>query len=211
MRLSPLMRNTYIARHGQDEDNAEGILNGRRNRPLTNLGRNQAKTLAEEIRNLELTFDAVYASPLLRAYETAEIITNTLNISPPLTLESLVEREFGIMAGKPIVDIERICGTDVLKTDTVTYFLSPDGAETFPELLQRATRTLAEIDALHGDGSVLLVTHGDIGKMLYAAYYMLSWEECLTQFHFGNSELLLLSQDSSVSDSHKIRMEQHNH
>ncbi|MBP7769257.1 histidine phosphatase family protein, partial [Candidatus Saccharibacteria bacterium] len=36
----------YIARHGQNKDNAEGILNGHRDRPLTELGRRQAMELA---------------------------------------------------------------------------------------------------------------------------------------------------------------------
>ena len=43
------MLNLYLARHGQDEDNAKGILNGRRDNPLTKLGVNQAKKLAENL------------------------------------------------------------------------------------------------------------------------------------------------------------------
>ena len=49
---STFMLNVYLARHGQDEDNANGILNGRRDMPLTTLGVNQAKELAEKIKSL---------------------------------------------------------------------------------------------------------------------------------------------------------------
>lgn len=67
------MTTIYIARHGQNEDNVRGILNGHRNLPLTDLGRQQARQLARHIKDRELVFDAVYASPLGRAFETAAV------------------------------------------------------------------------------------------------------------------------------------------
>ncbi len=58
--------------------------------------------------------------------------------------------------------------------------------------------------------SILLVTHGDFGKMLYAAYYDIPWEDVLRQFHFGNSEVLLLSKDSSPGKAHVFETKQFN-
>ena len=55
------MTTIYIARHGQNEDNVRGILNGHRDLPLTDLGRQQARQLARHIKDRELVFDAVYA------------------------------------------------------------------------------------------------------------------------------------------------------
>lgn len=205
------MLKIYIARHGQNEDNANGILNGHRDLPLTEIGRQQAIKLAEGIKEAGLTFDAIYASPLSRAYDTAAVVAETLGLSKPEVLPSIIERDFGVMTGKPVSDIERYCGADIVKTNTITYFLSPEGAETFPVLLERGKQALAEVQAKHQDGSVLLVTHGDIGKMLYAAYYNLPWMDILTMFHFGNSELLLLAHDSKAEDAHVIHIEQHNH
>ena len=43
------MLKIYLARHGQDQDNANGILNGQRDEPLTDIGINQAKQLAQKI------------------------------------------------------------------------------------------------------------------------------------------------------------------
>ena len=50
----------------------------------------------------------------------------------------------------------------------------------------------------------------DIGKMIYAAYYGLDWLEVLKLFHFGNSELLELSETSGPGDTHVFNIEQHN-
>ena len=205
------MLNIYLARHGQNEDNAKGILNGHRDFPLTEIGRQQAQVLASGIGQIGVVFDAIYSSPLVRAYETALVVAETLGLSKPEVMQGLIERDFGVMTGKLAVDIEKCCAPEIVKTDTITYFLSPEGAETFPMLLERAQKTLSDIQARHESGSVLLVTHGDFGKMLYASYYGLPWMDILTMFHFGNSELLLLSRDSSPEDSHVVRIEQHNH
>lgn len=48
------MTTIYIARHGQNEDNVHGILNGHRDLPLTDLGRQQARQLARHIKDREL-------------------------------------------------------------------------------------------------------------------------------------------------------------
>ncbi len=204
--------NIYLARHGQNEDNAAGILNGHRDLPLTALGRTQADELAQCVKALGITFERVYTSPLARASETARIVTEALGLDAPEVYSDLIERDFGVMAGQAAADIERLCAPDIIKTDTVTYFLNPNGAETFPELMERAQRVLADLAHRHqGDGNILLVGHGDFGKMLYGAYYRMDWKDSLTKFHFGNSELLVLSPDSVVDEFHAVRIEQHNH
>lgn len=205
------MLKIYIARHGQNEDNANGILNGHRDMPLTSIGERQAHELADGIKVVGLTFDTVYTSPLLRASRTAEVVCKTLGLSKPTVLDSLIERDFGIMTGKLASDIEHLCAPDIVKSETITYFLSPPGAETFPDLLQRASRVLDQIRAQHAGGSVLLVTHGDFGKMLYTSYYSLKWLDMLTMFHFGNCELLLLAEGVNPNEPHVVKIEQYNH
>ncbi len=240
----------YVARHGQDADNANGILNGHRNEPLTDLGRQQAKDVAAKMFDAGFRFStlststssshtkfklsAIYTSPLQRTLHTARIFAdilkdetndernvefihsdNATSASAALILDDLIERDFGIMAGLPTSCIPAICGEDkILKTDTINYFLDPEGAETFPKLIDRAKRLFTQIDELtkelSPDASILLITHGDFGKMLYAAFYDLPWEDVLRQFHFGNSEVLLLSRESSADKAHVFETQQFN-
>ncbi|CAJ1954653.1 unnamed protein product [Cylindrotheca closterium] len=199
----------YLARHGQDEDNAAGILNGHRNQPLTKLGEGQAQSVAAKILQSKLQFDKIYASPLQRAFKTAEILANGKQSVQVMDL--LIERDFGVMAGVPTKEIKERCQGNILQTETISYFLSPEGAETFPELLERGNKVIEDIQSKHkGGGSVLLVTHGDFGKMLYAAYYKLDWMDVLEQFHFGNSEVLLLAEESSPGEAHVFQIQQYN-
>lgn len=168
------MLKIYLARHGQDQDNAMGILNGHRDKPLTDLGISQAHIVADKAKEKNLTFDVIYSSPLKRTFQTASIIGETLKIDNIIKLDGLIERDFGVMTGQAVPDIERMCAPDIIKAEKITYFLSPEGAETFPDLINRGKNLLDNIQTKHQDGSILLVTHGDIGKMIYAAYYNLN-------------------------------------
>ena len=198
----------FIARHGQNEDNVNGILNGHRDLPLTELGRQQARGLGEGIIEAGLEFDAVYSSPLSRALETAEIVSDMLSLPEPTILPELIERDFGVMSGQKASDIEKLCAPDIVKTETITYFLSSEGAETFDDLVERGQRVLDIVRAKHIGGKVLLVCHGDLGKMIYAAATDMPWREVLTGFHFGNAELIDIT---SRDDVRKIKLEQFNH
>lgn len=205
------MTTIYLARHGQNLDNVQGILNGHRDLPLTDLGREQAQTTGEHIKEAELSFSEVYCSPLSRAKETAEIICETLEQMAPVIHSGIIERDFGVMSGRAVADIKKLCAPDIIETDTITYFLAPEGAETFPDLIARAQIVLDELTTKHPDDTLLLVTHGDFGKMMYAAYYGLDWETVLTQFHFGNCELLKLSADTDPDNTQVFQQEQVNH
>lgn len=204
------MLKIFLARHGQDEDNANGILNGRRDLPLTEVGISQAYEVAEKIKEAGIDFDIVLSSPLSRALKTAEIISSVNHFSLPIVENELIERNFGVLSGSEQARIEERCAPDVIKTETVTYFLSPEGGETFPDLLKRARVLLDKLHHRYKDGSILLVTHGDFGKMIYAEYYALDWKDVLRLFHFGNSELLLLSPDSDAGEAHVFTILQHN-
>ncbi len=206
------MLKLYLARHGQNEDNAEGVLNGHRDRPLTEKGMEQAHEVADKIKESGIHFSHILTSPLIRAHTTADIIAKKVNFDGKVEVEPLlIERDFGVMTGVEQKRIEELCAPDILKTATVTYFLSPKNAETFPDLLKRAKKLFSTLKERFQDGDILLVSHGDFGKMLYAAFYDLPWESVLKDFHFGNSELLLMSDDSPPDDTHVFRIQQHNH
>ena len=164
-------------------------------------------------------------SPFTFREETANIFVNTLSNNTQQqkvqVLDDLIERDFGIMTGQPTSSIIEKCGiNNILVTEKIHYFLNPQDAETFPDLIDRAKRLLSHIEEeiTNGDDedndnretSILLVTHGDFGKMIYAAYYNLQWEDVLRSFHFGNSEVLLLSKSSSADSAHVFETIQYN-
>jgi len=205
-----IMTNYYITRHGQDDDNARGLLNGRTDSSLTALGVQQAYSLANKIKEIGIKFDGVYCSPLTRTLKTAIIISKVCGLKEPEVNSLLIERDFGFMTHKNTSDIEKLCTPHILKTKTCTYFLKVDGAESFPELIVRAKEFWNLIKPKHASGNILLITHGDIGKMLYAAYHDLDWKRVLKLFHFGNTELVFLSRGLTGERSKIIEAPQYN-
>lgn len=189
------MSKIFLVRHGQDTDNATGILNGRRDTELTELGREQARRVAGKLRDNEVQI--IYTSPLKRAYETARIIGTTLGIDEIIADEHLIERDFGILTGKPVLDIPKY--TDkILPTDGVNYFLEVEGAENFPTLLVRGRKILQEIRQRHPNKNILIVTHSDTGKMIRAAYHNWTWEQGLKTPYFDNTGVLELSEKQEI-------------
>jgi len=63
------------------------VLNGHRDTHLTDIGRAQAKELAQKIIDHSIVFDTVYSSPLERAYITAKTITDASGMPPPEKLD----------------------------------------------------------------------------------------------------------------------------
>ena len=87
----------YLIRHGQTALNVARVLQGRRDEPLNDVGREQARQAAARFRAAGVRFDRVFASPLQRAYETAQILTE--NRLPIRTDERLMEIDCGPYEG----------------------------------------------------------------------------------------------------------------
>ncbi len=92
-----LARSFYFIRHGQTDWNLEGRMQGQTDIPLNNTGREQAHAAIPYFKDLDI--DLIVSSPLSRAYETAEIINQTIKV-PIKTNKDLRERSFGSNEGR---------------------------------------------------------------------------------------------------------------
>ena len=84
-----------LVRHGQSTWNAEGRWQGQADPPLTDFGRKQAKTATKRIGQIQ----AIVSSPLVRALETATIISDATGVEPVVTHSGLCERHAGEWSG----------------------------------------------------------------------------------------------------------------
>jgi probable phosphoglycerate mutase len=152
-------------RHGQSEWNLSGRWQGQADPPLTDLGRSQAHAAALSLGEV----DAVCASDLQRAAETAAIISNDLGVGPVVLDSGLRERDVGEWQGLTRVEIE----------EQFPGYLPPPGAEARvgvtvrrppsweqdDSVLDRVAGALWRIRHEVGAGEVLAVAHAGI---LYA-------------------------------------------
>jgi phosphohistidine phosphatase len=70
----------YILRHGEAADHGDPRYENDADRPLTARGIRRTKQLAHTLRQLEIAFDVIFSSPLVRALETAEIVERGLRL-----------------------------------------------------------------------------------------------------------------------------------
>lgn len=182
----------FVVRHGQDTDNARRVLNGRRQTHLTALGRQQARGAAEQLRGKVIA--AIYYSPLGRTRETAQILARELGVKQLVPDVRLLERDFGVLTGRPAAEIPLIA-TKTQRVGDVNYFLKAPGAESFPSTYRRAKELLRALRSARPDprGDIVLVTHGDTGKMLVASARGWSWRQGLEAANLHNAEVVELA------------------
>lgn len=152
--MAPLL----LVRHGQSEGNAAGVIQGRLDPPLTPLGREQARTLAERLRAEPATVRVV-ASPLARARATAEIVAAALGL--PLAEEPrLMEYDFGEASGlTPAAVRERHPEWSGGRGDGAARPLLP-GEEGVRAFDARVAAVVDELLAL--EGRTVAIAHGGV-------------------------------------------------
>ncbi len=190
------MKKIYVVRHGEDEDNAARIFNGHRNASLTQRGQEQVQEAALRLRDMDRHIEVIMTSPLRRATQSAGGIARVLlesGIACRVTVEDdLIERNFGILTGKPVSETEQYA-TATVTVDGRIYVAEAPDAESFPDLLERARRVLSRLRLEHAGKVAVMVTHGHFGRMLWAAYHDRPWEEALTTVRLDNAGILELS------------------
>ncbi|USD36004.1 histidine phosphatase family protein [Ferrimonas sp. SCSIO 43195] len=150
------MTQFFLIRHGETQWNRQGRLQGSQDSPLTETGLAQAHSLAQDLRQQRL--DALYASPLLRARRTAEII-NQYQRLPLLTHPGLSERNFGDLEGRRRDERPELWQAMTLRFQQNS--VDVPGFEPADSLSRRAMTTLASLHQCHPDASVAVVTHGE--------------------------------------------------
>lgn len=191
----------YFARHGESEDNAQGIIGGRRDSRLTARGIRQAEGLAAYIQSSGIRPDIAYTSPLKRAVETADIITNALSLPSAMRKTGLQERDFGAITGMTKEQANTLDTGGVIVAGKRRFAIAPKKAETFPDLLKRGERVLADLRSYHPNSKVLIVSHCISGLMLFASYHGLDWQQTLKDYHFGNASLTLFAATTKPADA----------
>jgi broad specificity phosphatase PhoE len=154
-------RVVLLARHGETEWNVVGRWQGTTDIHLSDVGRAQARTLAERLRALgPAPVAELYASDLGRAVETATIVATALGLAPPRRDPRLRERGFGCFEGLTREE----CAAQ-LPEAWARYLAdrrsTPPGAEPQESIVARMLEVMHEIAAGAAVAApALVVSHG---------------------------------------------------
>ena len=148
-----------FARHGETENNKNGILMGQLDSPLNENGLREAEELAESLKKFK--FDVILTSDLKRAMQCCEKISNVFPAVKVIEVPLLRERYFGEHQGKKLTDV----GYADLTYPTMCRHLyecdCPDG-ETNKKLLKRIEKFLRKCIVSYQNKRILVVTHGGV-------------------------------------------------
>lgn len=177
-----------LVRHGESEGNHAGKFTGHSPSPLTARGRAQAEALGVAL--AEPPPDAVYASDLIRAMDTAAPLARRVG-REVITRATLRERDMGDWVGVTFADIEARHPEDWARLVDRDPEHSPPRGESHRDCGARVSRAIDEVIAAHPAGRVVVVSHGvAIHHMLRHLLRIDGWR---TLFHVENCAVQRLS------------------
>ena len=144
-----------IARHGETDWNRELRFQGHADPSLNDEGRRQARALAERLADAGIA--AIYASPLRRALETAEIVARRLGLEVAVD-ERLREVDVGSWEGLTRADLEERFPDEFRRW--IDGGPGWEDGESYDGMAERVAAALDDLAGRHRGETILVVSHG---------------------------------------------------
>ena len=184
-----------ITRHGQTEQNKSKILQGQTPGALSNLGKEQARKVAERLKEEQI--DHIFASPLDRAKHTAEAIIKFHEEKPFELRDELKELHMGELQDKP--------APEGLKEDRwIKGYFKKTGGEDYEDLLERVKLFLENITPKFKGKNVLVVSHNGTSQALITALLDKEWEHIKEVERLGNTSITIFEFDEESKPHLKL-------
>lgn len=193
----------YLIRHGQSIGNTKkGFISGRKDPSgLTNTGKSQIIRTAWELRNEK--FDGIYTSPVIRAEESALIISHLLQ-TPVKTLEFLTELNQGIFENHYWWEVLPPDFKPDEKTNPRNNFEIPyQGGESFKMLTQRVFAGLQKLRKTQGQQKIIIVTHDAVISTLC---YLIDNQLDLTKTSIIGQDFIQYIHQSGIPNAAMVRI-----
>jgi len=171
------MPHIYFVRHGQSEWNAIQRFQGQWNSALSELGQGQAHVSGRLM--AEVGIEALFASPLGRARQTAEIITEYVPGVPVRYDERLREWDCGDWSGHLREEVVAKWPSEWAARQADVFHYRGPNCENYPDMFARVRPFVAGLER-PGTERVAVVSHGMIGKVMVAILLGLGEEETLS-------------------------------
>jgi probable phosphoglycerate mutase len=148
----------YCVRHGESSYNAEGRIQGQSDVPLSALGLRQSEAVAAAL--VGLPIEAIYASPLRRAMQTAGPVAEGLKLEIR-TDPRLMEVHAGVFQHKLRSELDRLYPAEYARWKSGDPDFAIPGGESRRDLMRRGHEFFREI-ARNGHQQAAVVTHGGL-------------------------------------------------
>jgi alpha-ribazole phosphatase len=185
------MTELLLVRHGQTDGNLRGRWQGWDGAPLNQQGEWEAALIARKLAQTKEAIAALYASPLRRAWQTAERIGGALNLRP-VPHDGLKEINFGQISGITLDEFqERFPDLHKRWTDKLDLSFTFPGGEQRARFFQRVGEATERIVERHPDQKVMVVAHGGTLRACLVHYLPVEFSQWWT-YELGNCSLTRL-------------------
>lgn len=194
------MTTILLVRHGHVEGIAPVRFRGRAELPLSGLGRRQAAALGHCIA-AHFEPEAVYTSPLSRCRDTGAAIARHFGLAG-IVIDGLADIDYGLWQGLTPEEAARRWPREVAAWQSRPHFVQLPGGENLAAVLARASAALHDILARHPVGTLAVVGHESVNRILLlhalalplSRYWHLGQEPCaLNRLEFGDGEFTVQS------------------
>jgi probable phosphoglycerate mutase len=148
-------------------------MQGQTDTPLSESGRAQAAALGARL--AQARFNALYASDLARAFDTARAVADACGCEI-IADARLRERSFGIFEGLTQAEIAARYPEELRRFQSRDPDYAMPGGETARAFHDRCLACLTEIAERHAGGEVVVVTHGLVLDAVYRAAHAMPFE-----------------------------------
>ncbi len=157
-----------MARHAETDSNVMKLWVSDADYPINEKGKNQARKLAEILR--PYNFEYIITSDKRRAIQTAEILSETLNIPILKHDPDFRDRYYGEVEGLTSKEIMERFGIEMKNSlNEEIDFLK--GTETVHQLEERVRKSINSLVKDYGNRRIILITHGAFARMFYRIYH----------------------------------------
>jgi probable phosphoglycerate mutase len=156
----------FLVRHGETTLSAEDRFAGSTDVPLGPNGRVQAEKLGQRLGRIAVA--AAYASPLMRAVDTASIVARHIGVAVE-TRDGLREIDHGHWEGMRRTEVEARFPDEYSCWSEDPYTFAPRGGETGVQVVARALPVVREVVTAHPGESVLIVSHKATIRLIIAS------------------------------------------
>lgn len=151
------MTRIYLVRHAEAQGNILRIFQGKIDADVSENGLRQLEQLKNRFK--DISFDAVYSSPLIRAYKTAQAANYYHNL-PVITLSGLEEINGGHWEGEKWDDIPELFPDENKAWVDEPWNFEPVCGESMHCVYDRIWNTILKIAKENPDRTVLVTSHG---------------------------------------------------
>lgn len=177
----------YLTRHGETDWNLQNRIQGQTDTLLNEKGRDQAKELANRLKE-GYGIKTIYTSRQKRAKETAEVIGETIHVTP-IVKDGLEEISLGRWEGYTWRQVREQFPEEYQAWYLNRRYQVPPEGESYQQLLDRLLPALSDIFD-ENEENVLAVAHSAVIMTLMSDIYNTPFEEMAKNYKTGNAGIV---------------------